>query len=286
VLKISSNRGFTLVELLVSLSIFGVLVALLLPAIQQTRATARRMACLSNLRQIGVAVHSYLDVHHQFPGHSSVSRGCLYSLLPFIEQETVFRQNEEMFRSTGQGGLIPIIPVYLCPEDPLTRSSNVTSYVINKGYGPAHGFLFGRVVSPADVTDGLSYTAFLSEMVRNNRSASYTLFADFDHIASRSELEVLGDHCLQQANYAAGPAGGGSGPVNSGTAGYNHLLPPNAPTCLFSPYPVDIHPAVGVHAQGVNVLLADGSARFISENIDRGVWWNLGTINSGDIVSQ
>ncbi len=187
---------------------------------------------------------------------------------------------------TGKGGLIPIIPIYLCPEDPITRSANVTSYVINKGYGPAHGFLFGRIVSPADVTDGLSYTAFLSEVVTINRPASSSLFADFDHIASRSELEVLGDHCLQQANHATGPAGGGSGPVNSGNAGYNHLLPPNAPTCLFSPYPVDIHPAVGVHTQGVNVLLADGSARFTNKNIDRGIWWNLGTINSGDIVSQ
>src|SRR5256885_11749960 len=95
------SRGFTLVELLVGIAIIGVLVALLLPAVQQAREAARRSSCMNNLRQIGLALHNHHDVKNVLPP------GCTYygqccspptyptwsiEILPFMEQQTLFIQ--------------------------------------------------------------------------------------------------------------------------------------------------------------------------------------------------
>ena len=103
----SRNRGFTLVELLVVIAIIGILVALLLPAVQAAREAARRMSCSNNVKQLALAMHNYHDVHKALPfGHlyRGIHDGNLtdatggsgfgwgYSILPFIEQQTLADQ--------------------------------------------------------------------------------------------------------------------------------------------------------------------------------------------------
>ncbi|MFN3150622.1 DUF1559 domain-containing protein [Bremerella sp.] len=95
---VSPRRGFTLVELLVVIAIIGVLIALLLPAVQQAREAARRMQCSNNLKQLGLALHNYHDTHQEFPTAHFLTdptdrpASWLVRIWPFIEQSAAYEQ--------------------------------------------------------------------------------------------------------------------------------------------------------------------------------------------------
>lgn len=133
------RRGFTLVELLVVIAIIGILVALLLPAIQAAREAARRTECTNNLKQIGIALHNYHDTHKTFPLGSYNLREAWPSsgsnwrtlILPFIEQATVYEQlnfssNPAVHFMAGGAAPVPLagnealrkldIKAYRCPS--------------------------------------------------------------------------------------------------------------------------------------------------------------------------
>ncbi|MCR9118981.1 MAG: DUF1559 domain-containing protein, partial [bacterium] len=88
----SSQSGFTLVELLVVIAIIGVLIALLLPAVQAAREAARRVSCSNNLKQLGLALHNHHDVNHAFPTNERTPKdiSALVKLLPFFEQGALY----------------------------------------------------------------------------------------------------------------------------------------------------------------------------------------------------
>jgi prepilin-type N-terminal cleavage/methylation domain-containing protein/prepilin-type processing-associated H-X9-DG protein len=124
------QRAFTLVELLVVIAIIGVLVALLLPAVQQAREAARRMSCQNNLKQIGVALHNHHDVKLTFPpgalntgqNGTPVYTTWAVEILPFLEQQPLFQQYNQTLVNTasanrivGQQRMVP----YECPSDPV-----------------------------------------------------------------------------------------------------------------------------------------------------------------------
>ncbi len=147
------TRGFTLVELLVVIAIIGILVGLLLPAVQQAREAARRMSCQNNLHQIGLALHNYESTFRAIPhaingspidGHAfdDDGFGFLASILPFMEQQPLYNELtshplwgaegaiELNWRAGGGTGLAaaPIIPggdnsiaAYRCPSSGLPR---------------------------------------------------------------------------------------------------------------------------------------------------------------------
>ncbi len=173
----TGRRGFTLIELLVVIAIIAVLIALLLPAVQAAREAARRMQCVNNLKQFGLAVQNYHDVNGAFPpiGMRLVTAGTATvqpflqnqslkaRILPFLEQQPLFNSiNFSFGMSTGTAGSSPEDPqgvnttlqvvqvnVFNCPSDANIPNPtyNASSYVNNLGTYPA--FNGGTFSGPA-----------------------------------------------------------------------------------------------------------------------------------------
>src|SRR5258708_30049909 len=138
----SLRRGFTLVELLVVIAIIGVLVALLLPAVQAARESARRMQCQNNLKQMGLAMHTFHDTNQCLPpcaqSNTANRWGWQVAILPFIEQSSLFQQLGAPDLTTTASMPFPAtpivqmkIPTYRCPTDlttQLTTNPNFDNY--------------------------------------------------------------------------------------------------------------------------------------------------------------
>ena len=151
------TSGFTLVELLVVIAIIGILIALLLPAVQAAREAARRMKCSSNLRQLGIAVHNYHDAHGEIPplgygsyaddfGNPTFNKGSLWvRLLPYLEETSVNSMiDRDQLDWTNQRDPITEVPVadqvlgsVLCPSDDY-GTKNPTGRAVNH-YAPSKG---------------------------------------------------------------------------------------------------------------------------------------------------
>ena len=191
------TRGFTLIELMVSIAVIAILAALLLPAVQQARSAARRVSCKNNLKQIGLAVHNYLSAYSVFPPSFCIREATTLSgnngswsihgrLLPFLEQGNAFGRVRldiawDAQRDTGVPTLR--IPTYLCPSeinDQVRMDSNGNPKVYPQNYGfnfgtwlvwnPANGmggdgaFFPNSSTRPRDFSDGLSSTLCAAEV--------------------------------------------------------------------------------------------------------------------------
>ncbi len=183
------GHGFTLVELLVAISFVGLLMAILLPAVQQARERARNVQCQNNLRQIALGAQLHIDTFGKLPpGRTSweppAHRGWQVALLPFIEQEPIFRDTEQAYAQSPfpyenppHSAFAIAIPTYACPSDSRVASPQpaqtlggklvgLTSYLGVSGlaYDDNLGVLFeSSSVRPADVLDGLSNTLLCGE---------------------------------------------------------------------------------------------------------------------------
>ena len=176
-----TNHAFTLVELLVVIAVIGMLIALLLPAVQAAREAARRMSCSNNLRQIGIAVHNYHDTNGHFPPAIAVTNrvcqgfGWAALTLPFIEQSNLGAQIDfdGNIIETVDAGMNPVsgnalvattlVPTYLCPSNPdrqlnecgdywTTGSKSIDDWTGGTVYkrAPAHySGVSGEKISPA-----------------------------------------------------------------------------------------------------------------------------------------
>ena len=187
-MKDSCRKGFTLVELLVVITIIGILIALLLPAVQQAREAARRTQCKNNLKQLGIALHNYHELHKTFPpgviARTNDLRNAMHSgltlLLPQLEQRVVSdRYNFNLpwrhpsnvaaanvaisvFRCPTAGAPVPQNGGYPLPGTDYAFSKGPRAYLCLRGVGGGM-FDVNSHVRTADVSDGLSNTFAMGE---------------------------------------------------------------------------------------------------------------------------
>lgn len=315
--------GVTLLELVVTLALVSLLAALLLPAIQAARESARRAQCTSQLRQIGLALQAYMDVWKALPPSYAFGGGSFYvPLLPHMEQEPLYEDILRQVRAAPPSFIVPFEtfhvttpPLVHCPSTWQLNRLEV-HYAGNQGTGQPwfrYEGLFGVFgipppsrasdamftwalrpsARPSDMKDGLSGTAMLCEVIPKSGGrrpgkpvlASPRLFRgsdsleEFIHVCeglTSSNAEKLADvHVYWMVSNSEGPY-------------YNHLLPPNRNTChpgrnpSGSYGPATILTAGSYHPNGVNVLYADGRVAFVSDQIERSVWYALGTRQGRD----
>lgn len=192
--RVRRMRGFTMIELLVVIAIIATLIALLLPAVQAARESARRTQCRNNLKQIGIALHNYHDIHHMFPPGRERSlvngAGRCYSayahLLAQLDQENAYHHVNFRLDPEDANNVLVMndpIPLFLCPTDfnwvNLQVGRAVHNYPLNTGTtfplsprnpgGVAITGVFYEDSSTKlrDITDGTSQTVCISETVRS-----------------------------------------------------------------------------------------------------------------------
>jgi prepilin-type N-terminal cleavage/methylation domain-containing protein len=321
------RRGFTLVELLVVIAIIGVLVALLLPAVQSARESGRRISCANNLKQLGLAAQNYHDTFRVFPP------GCLLSgtfgpsalvyLLPFVEQGNIYDLYDPADHSGAGYAKTNDIPtalrpsVFICPSEPNLRRDTLlgwTNYHMNMGswvhastsrwdgaFGPTFDCGGGKGVphvTMADLLDGTSHTGCFAEVCngpqpgqprrKNTDCFEHSGSISSDHATARATL-------LANDWKSAGFAGGWSPPWRwrgypwrEGSVwrgGYNHLLPPNSACWRTNgDWWQLVTPATSFHISGVNVVLCDGSVKYVNDNIDGAIWEAAGSRDGGEAI--
>lgn len=314
-----SEHGFTLIEVLVVISIIGLLLGLLIPAVQSAREVARRSQCGNNLRQIGYALQSYHASHNMFPSSQLMNRGgwsrnCLAEhtfLLPYLELQPLFSSiNMDMVdwespdapslangtaRRTG-------VDIFVCPSD--GESNHRNNYRFNRGrFLPKRGqsydgpFSIGTRPSAAVVRDGLSHTAFVSERIGggfNPNSPGPLRDAKYPGASGGAPLVTSDDELIPYCLSFEPPSWittMGRYWFYAGFADthYNHGGPPNdpRPTCytggLGNWAAGGLSPPRSFHNGGASVLFGDGHTEFISNSISLAVWRAMGTHASDDL---
>jgi len=306
----SQRSGFTLIELLVVIAIIAVLIALLVPAVQQAREAARRMQCVNNLKQIGLAMHNFHDVRLRLPNGRLQNRGSQASwsqsiwtcILPYIDQKNLFDKidvTKPMIPDNATALATPI-PMFNCPSDPtdLVRTdrflaigarfnhpAGALSYRgasgSNWGSGQyAHVEATGRFagIGRADCCGNGMFTGGYFDVEPEIRREIFTRFADVTD--GLSNTVMTGETINEWSNF-------GWWYWNNVTVGMS-AFPMNIcrelrSGCVGSGLNVGYN---SWHNGGANFGFGDGSVRFLSQNIDMKVYYAIATIDGGEVVSE
>ncbi|MGE3314697.1 MAG: DUF1559 domain-containing protein [Planctomycetaceae bacterium] len=287
-------QGFTLIELLVVMAIIGVLVALLLPAVQSARAAARKTSCMNNLKQIGAALHNYHDMHQSFPpGYvyrlgptgNEAGFGWATMLLPLVEQTNVYHEfnfNVPLWDNANIVARTTPMAVFHCPADPVDSNefiemgvAPVERYAIASFvacFGPPdldanqeqRDGMFSRNSSTRvqDVADGLSQTLAAGER------ANGPFRAGIPH----------GVHFTYETTWS-----GAVRQFDDPTDDHGHMIlfqTGHAPNALDS----DDRDVSAPHDGFAQFLLADGGVHTISALIDFPLYQALGTMDGNETI--
>jgi prepilin-type N-terminal cleavage/methylation domain-containing protein/prepilin-type processing-associated H-X9-DG protein len=312
--KSRPRAGFTLIELLVVIAIIGILVGLLLPAVQKVRESANRVKCQNNLKQLGLAVHNYHVTYEYLPTNWELypltpgtnetypEWSWLARILPFIEQDALYHQanipNNSLAASAAS--CATVVKTFLCPADPsspapiiepttgITFPVGLTNYKgvmgSNWNFGDPRWNPVASTVGPAGYPTPAAGPNFCFHfgdgVIWQSKTAQRIRFSDI--LDGTSNTFMIGEDVVEDSVWSAWCF---SHSPYSTTAIY-----PNARTPSGDLYdPTDWPNAWGFksrHPGGINFACADGSVHFIADNISIATYRALGTRQGGEVATM
>ena len=300
------NRGFTLVELLVVVAVIGILVGMLLPAVQMVRESARRAECLNNLKQIGLAVQSYESARQLYPPSRPADQFMAWPvyLMPYMEARNIYDQLDLRKKYSEQDPEVvnKIIPSMLCSSR-ARFDLEMVSLKETKGPLGAMGDYAGNAGTtrffPFDVwarfedpTDGVFSSGFAIDNPVVNDQLTGPEKGRYKHssmVDGLSNTIFIGEKYVSKFGYHQ-PHGWGDSSIYNGDepetimriGGYGMGLAVND-TLILSPgeYPI----FGSAHVQVVNFVLGDGSVHSVNNRIDEENLFRLCSRNDGKVVA-
>ncbi|HUY36115.1 MAG TPA: DUF1559 domain-containing protein [Pirellulales bacterium] len=315
------RRAFTLIELLVVMAIIGILIAIVLPAVQAARESSRRSQCLNNLKQIGIAMQNYHDSYLQFPpayvtvpggnaivgspdptsGDTGPGYGFLMLALPQMEQfalHQTFNTNLNCWNPTNAVAAASPVPAYLCPSAVGAEGTynvvNASGTVLATFSRSTYVGVAGRIAvwnNPAPdlskIADGVLYRNSRTKFadIRDGTSTTMMVGEQTPYHSDSTWVGVVPGAVTLPARVFAGV---GSDLAAAQVNVHSGPTPQEVPSIIKPPnQPLALPDEMWAnHPSGCNVMFCDGSVRFISDNVDQLIWMRLATRSTNDIVSD
>jgi prepilin-type N-terminal cleavage/methylation domain-containing protein/prepilin-type processing-associated H-X9-DG protein len=318
--KSRRGKGFTLVELLVVIAIIGVLVALLLPAVQAAREAARRMSCTNNLRQMGLACHNFVDVRGCVPPSRVASggfpllgipanayQGWAVWLLPYLEQGNVLNGYDYKLHfghATNRPAITTQIKTFYCPSTPnknrvhpqFTHNSFTVTNAASCDYSTIRDVDAGLWGSfPNDVDTYFANQVQGTNMGPHSRNTGNdirvmrwaTITDGLSNTLFYCEDAGRPEEYVSQNRKTTSVAAGSAWADEANEFGFQGCRPPNdtrpgttAVNCTNDGEPYAFHPS------GINICMCDGSVRFVSSNIAIRTFARLVTAQAGEQIGD